>query len=283
MILRIKPTNPVIILSPYASTGTKVKKVMSENSLRNLSKSKFTGEMSAKTRSNIIKISYIMVRKWQVKMINYRKNPRGFKPSFNFITLTIPSTQIHTDQEFKRKIFNVWLSKLRVLYPDFEYIWRCEKQLNGNIHFHIICNKYIPKAKVRYSWNSLLSKHGYTYKGCLMNVKHQAPSTKIESIKTKNGCASYISKYISKNVDTQKVYGMFWSSSISLGSAVDFCVNCTSQDFNDTLFLLESNCFKGYLNEYVLSLYVDSLEFLFNYSPSLISSYFSHIQSIGSP
>ncbi len=78
-----------------------------------------------------------------------------------FITLTLPSTQAHSDKEIKAKCLNTFLNTLRRKHKSELYIWKAEKQENGNIHFHIICDKYIHWTTIRTDWNRIVNKLGY--------------------------------------------------------------------------------------------------------------------------
>ncbi len=85
-----------------------------------------------------------------------------------FITLTLPSKQKHSDNEIKQKLLNSFLLELKDNYKVKNYVWRAEKQLNGNIHFHIIVDKFIPWNELRNRWNRITNKLGY-----VDNYKHE--------------------------------------------------------------------------------------------------------------
>lgn len=87
------------------------------------------------------------------------KNPISFK--IGFITLTLPAKQNHSDNEIKKECLNHFLTILRRKYKVDMYIWKAEKQENGNIHFHILINRYIHWKEIRLNWNNILSKLGY--------------------------------------------------------------------------------------------------------------------------
>ena len=69
------------------------------------------------------------------------QNPVQYK--LTFITLTLPSKQIHSDNEIKSKCLNQFLIELKKNHSVSRYIWKAEKQENNNIHFHIIADKFI--------------------------------------------------------------------------------------------------------------------------------------------
>lgn len=95
---------------------------------------------------------------------NYEKGAKHKKPvnyKLAFITLTLPAKQFHTDNEIKSKGLNHFLTILRRKFHVNMYIWKAEKQENGNIHFHILINRYIHWKEIRENWNQILAKLGY--------------------------------------------------------------------------------------------------------------------------
>ena len=86
---------------------------------------------------------------------------KTFKFKISFITLTLPSAQIHDDKEIINKCLNQILIEIKKYYKVRNYIWRAEKQKNGNIHFHILTDKFIPWQELRDRWNRILNKIGY--------------------------------------------------------------------------------------------------------------------------
>lgn len=95
---------------------------------------------------------------------NYEKGEKYMKSvkfKLTFITLTLPAKQMHSDVEIKSKCLNSFLNDLRRKFKVDMYVWKAEKQENGNIHFHILTNKFIHHQKIRTSWNQILLKLGY--------------------------------------------------------------------------------------------------------------------------
>ena len=86
---------------------------------------------------------------------------RSFKFKIAFITLTLPASQKHTDNEIKSKCLNHFLIEIKKYYQAHNYIWRAEKQKNGNLHFHLIIDKFIPHQELRDRWNKIINKLGY--------------------------------------------------------------------------------------------------------------------------
>lgn len=95
------------------------------------------------------------------KTIHLNYSGRKFKFKLAFVTLTLPSTQVHSDNEIKSKCLNSFLIELKKFYKVHNYIWRAEKQKNGNIHFHLLVDKFIPYQELRDRWNRIINKLGY--------------------------------------------------------------------------------------------------------------------------
>ena len=160
-----------------------------------------------------------------------------FKFRLNFLTLTLPCKQFHSDVFIKSKMLNNFLTVIRQRYKVSHYIWRAEKQLNGNIHFHLILNEFIHHSDVRNIWNKILDNYGYIEKyrenkkafyggrfrvnSAILNrytVSQQRKlykknvsenwsnpnSTDIHSVSNVRNLRSYAAKYLSKNFDVKK-------------------------------------------------------------------------------
>lgn len=85
----------------------------------------------------------------------------GKKFKICFVTLTLPSRQIHSDKEIVQTILEPMLNYLRKHHKVHNYIWRAEKQKNNNIHFHLLCDRFIDKTELRQSWNKYCQNLGY--------------------------------------------------------------------------------------------------------------------------
>jgi hypothetical protein len=83
------------------------------------------------------------------------------KKKITFATLTLPSEQRHPDTFLKKQCLDQFFIELRKKNPDLIYIWRSEKQVNGNCHFHIILNKFYDYLTLNATWNRITDKHDY--------------------------------------------------------------------------------------------------------------------------
>lgn len=75
-----------------------------------------------------------------------------------FLTLTLPAKQTHTDVELTKYCINPFLSYARKYFGVKHYIWKKELQKNGNLHYHLVTDRYIDAFSLRRAWNRLLNR-----------------------------------------------------------------------------------------------------------------------------
>lgn len=122
-----------------------------------------------------------------------QKSGSYYKFRVNFITLTLPSAQVHDDRFIKAEMLGPLMEWARYNGAS-AYVWKAEPQKNGNIHFHITTNKFISYQLLRDKWNSICHKHGYInpyhekFKNCTLDGYIQllkAQGTQVEWKKAK--------------------------------------------------------------------------------------------------
>lgn len=235
------------------------KAVHKQNYEDNFSKPKNNLIMSKTTRRKIfdrVNTLYTLSPSRRIEMQN-GKTLYNFRASF--ITLTLPSKQMHADVEIKSKCLNQFLVELRKHYKLENYIWKAELQKNENIHFHLVCDRYLDYQALRRRWNRCLEKLGYVsaYQDKMSKltfaeyckIRHADTNEKIQdaakafaagqrskwcnpnsvdvrSVKNKRDLASYIAKYIAKEIKPEEMdeatearglsFGRVWACSQSL-------------------------------------------------------------------
>lgn len=125
------------------------------------SKRSAQGNVSTVAKRKMTKAVNYMLFVTNNKKVTNQFTGRDFKFRIAFVTLTLPSKQIHSDNEIKASCLNQILIELKKVYKVKNYIWRAEKQKNGNIHFHILVDKFIPYQELRDRWNRIINKLGY--------------------------------------------------------------------------------------------------------------------------
>ena len=120
-----------------------------------------------------------------------------------FITLTLPSRQSHSDDYIKEHMlqsFLYWLTR----YYNCLYVWKAEAQLNGNIHFHITIDSFVPWKSIRAKWNKILSKHNYCKVLQDGSNDHGDAATQIKAVCNEKKCVNDIGGYMSKKDQIKK-------------------------------------------------------------------------------
>lgn len=151
----------------------------------NLTRGQFNGYMSPATRRKVRKsvstwIRSIMLYRAEVKR---RYDPGRAYPVF--LTLTLPTAQTHTDAEINRACLQPFLTRLKRDYEIENYFWRAEAQENGNLHYHLLVDRYIPKRYLQLAWNLSIEALGYLTKYFEESGSLTPPSTEVHRIRDK--------------------------------------------------------------------------------------------------
>ncbi|AWV96714.1 rolling circle replication-associated protein [Arcticibacterium luteifluviistationis] len=96
-----------------------------------------------------------------------------------FVTLTLPAPQVNSDNDIKQKVLKPFLEWLKEDSNSYYlrggmsgkqkgfgvrgFFWRAEPQKNGNIHFHILVDRFVPWKRIRQKWNECCDRLGYVY------------------------------------------------------------------------------------------------------------------------
>lgn len=130
-----------------------------------------------------------------------------------FITLTLPTKQLHSDKEIKRSCLIPFIQKIRNCYGNINYFWRAEAQDNGNIHFHIITDRYMPRQKIHKMWADSLNVLGYMNRYKEKHGNKSDFTVKITGYGNYEALKNYVLKYCLKNEDTRPIKGSVWGAS----------------------------------------------------------------------
>lgn len=193
-----------------------------EETNENLTRGKFKGVISDKSRRNLRRIA----ENWILSIQEAKKAKKAHTASrrkyITFVTLTLSAKQRHEDCEIKRELLNHFLIYCQRKLGVQEYIWRAESQANGNIHFHLFLDKYIHYQKLRDLWNSTQERLGYISDFKCIHGHNNPNSTDIERIRSAKGATIYVSKYIAKESEYRILQGRVWGCSDNLRSIMHF-------------------------------------------------------------
>jgi len=240
----------VILRTAYEEIGFSGKKSAAQQANEeNLKANTPAGHINRKIRLKMNRIIHNWLESVKVAAASGRNY---FNRHFTFVTLTLPAEQMHTDKELHSKALNRFIQHLKRKHKLINYLWRAERQKNGNLHYHIICDTGIHWQPLRSAWNDIMRDLGYIDKYRQNQQLHHSAgfrlhrdklkywpadkqlkayqegvscnwsnpnSTDIHSLKKVKDVAKYISKYCTKSdlVDElQKVTKAHDESQISL-------------------------------------------------------------------
>jgi hypothetical protein len=184
--------------------GRTAAQIENEKNLRNI---KYNGYMSPKTRCKVRKYLSTWIESVKATKKNKKLWKKSEKPYLTFATTTLSAKQAHTDNEIKRRILTPFITELKREFHVEHYFWRAESQENGNIHFHILCDKYIDKEELQALWNRKQNVLGYVDKFQEKYHHEQPPSTHIMKLEDKRSATAYVLKYVSKSEGYRPIQG----------------------------------------------------------------------------
>lgn len=223
-----------------------------ENSISNLSENQHNGALSNKAQRKIqTALDWLLFISKPKSVINPTTNT-VFSFNLAMLTLTLPCAQAHTDQHIKNKMLNSFLTTMRTKFYLTNYIWKAEKTEAGNLHFHIIIDRFIEHKEVNRIWNNVLKVNGYIaryrekmlihhkngftpFKSLLpswslqnqmkaykkakqSNFMNPSGTTDIHSLKSIKNANAYLKKYMQKNPDQTKLYSKIVSKYCSVNA-----------------------------------------------------------------
>jgi hypothetical protein len=212
-----------------------------------------------KTIQNKINWLYVMAKS------RYQKTYSGkeiFNFKINFLTLTLPSKQIHPTFQITNECFNQFLTEIRQRTKMENYLWRLEFQGNGNLHYHIVTDTFIDYFLAQKIWNRIINKLGYvdkfTEKFSSMTLSEydratnaakkwnfdvvakrfakataekwtNPPSIDVKVCTSNKAIAYYISKYFGKKSDKNPIQNDLDNEENSFGLRLWFCSRSLSK------------------------------------------------------
>jgi hypothetical protein len=167
---------------------------------------------------------------WAAMAQGNEQNGKG-KTKFGFWTFTLPAAQgyregpdgwdlenpVNSDQNIKRGVLNTLLQYVR--RQGARYLWRAETQANGNLHFHVLVDKFLPFHELRIVYIEALAKHTTLCQGFADPVEQWKNGIDVEFVKDPDNIGGYMAKYFSKSDPEERrrpVQGKQWGASAAL-------------------------------------------------------------------
>lgn len=239
-------SNKIVI---YKSNHTRKLTLHQEEQAKiNFEKKEYNGYMSRATKAYLTKILdtwFLTTRYYNCNLNIKNKLPQR---KMVFLTLTLPSKQTHSDKEIKRECLNKFLISLTKTGKIDSYFWRAEAQKNGNIHFHLLIDKYLPKEELQKHWNNCLISLGYIDEFEKKFSHRNPPTTHIEQIPSNQTIIEYVIKYVGKSESDRKIEGRIWGMSDKLREL---------KSFNKDLDIQSEKTINKYINDDNKNVYQD--------------------------
>lgn len=249
--LYVYPNYAVLIPPPLSGSRAKTENRIKNES--NLKQNRTKGVLSEKARKRLVNSINWLLLASKKKRVYCNKSGKWVSFRISFITLTVPTTEHNlSDEFFKKKVLHNFLSNMYTQFGMRNYVWKVERNKNGNIHFHLTSDCYVHHTAVRQAWNSALSKFGiidlYAKKFSQMsfeeysqyrisngndNVKNlrsafdfgyktnwrEPNSTDVHSVKNIRDLGAYLADYMSKKEEGKEpINGRIWGCSHSLSA-----------------------------------------------------------------
>lgn len=174
------------------------------------------GKFSKKSKNRFVKIIKNLVSVYEIDRLNHYCTRSYYNRKMIFVTLTLSQQQFSSDPFIRRNMLNSFLRTIKEKHNVTSYLYCSEAQKNGNIHFHIIINKFINYLTVRGIWNSIQKSYGYMEDYYNEHKTYDANSTDIHSLTSINHIEAYLIKYFTKDQNRRKIYGHLWGCSDNL-------------------------------------------------------------------
>lgn len=227
-----------------------------EAQLQALQKHEFTGQInkSAERKLRSVLDTWLTSLLVNLEKRTYIQGSKKYYPTF--ITLTLCAEQFHSDLYIKRHMLGEFIKHIIKHHHVNCYFWRAESQTNGNIHFHIIVDRYIKKEKVSEIWDNILANHGYLKLFRQKNGDKNPSATNIKGIKDVKNFVNYVLKYAFKNEDNRLINGRLWGMSDKLRTVKAYEVQCKPEQMAVFRALYDDNSNKKFLDEFFAVVFI---------------------------
>ncbi len=236
-VIRLCRSKALFYQQPDFDFRRSEKQRLNEVNLRDIS---YNGFMSPKTRSKVSLFLTTWVDAIEEQRITLNQGKYFRNSCLTFVTLTLSAKQRHNDNYIKRNLLTRFITESKRKFQVHNYFWRAESQKNGNIHFHLLIDKYVHWSAIRALWNSIQSDHGYIDEFENLHGHRNPNSTDIQGLADLKNVAAYLIKYCCKKDGFRKIDGRIWgaSDSVKLLRPLELIVD---NELHSILVSLENN------------------------------------------
>jgi len=213
---------PVLQVRPYGLLAYEHKEFSSTRDFKRDRPAKefnsYTGRLTPYAKKKLKRAIGLMVASAKEKEAPNWKTGKTFKFKVNFITFTLPAAQQEIEDKTIKRCLDNWIKRAKRKHNLNSYVWRAERQANGNIHFHMITDVWIHYEKIRNDWNSCLRETGLIEKFKAKHGHENPNSTDVHAVWKVKNLVQYFVKYMSKEhkQGEEPIKGKVWDCSKNL-------------------------------------------------------------------
>jgi len=248
--------------------------------LKQSSKKESNGYMSRQTRSKVSKYISNWISSVRLNQATTKGVKRDSNHYINFVTLTLPAKQLHSDLEIKRKCLNRFLVYMQRKAGVTHFFWRAEAQKNGNIHFHIIFDKFIDKILLESEWHAACEVLGYVTRFEAVYNHRNPPSVNVQKLRKIKCVEAYLIKYVCKTDGYRVIKGRIHGCSDKLRDIKPFSHPLCGQVANVVNRIKNDSDVKVIEGEGFTIIKCRAIDKLKLYSNYLYSGYLLHLKGI---
>lgn len=251
----------------------------------------YQGEMSAGSMRRLQSACELMIAVTPKKSFLHPTTKRKITYRIGLLTLTLSAPQMEiTDHQLKTEMLAPFIRKLKK-YGLKNYIWKAERQGNGNLHFHIFIDCFIPKSDVSNIWNKQQSKFHFIRNFSQKYGHYNPPSTNIKCVVSTEGLFRYMIKYMLKPLeknDQKDIHsnsreinkGKVWDSSEALKILNNTAAEAQEGDWEKINEAVELGWLQVKEKDYATIYYYTSQNSVLHLSKPLISRYKNYLLSV---
>lgn len=207
--------------------ATKKEECQTEGHQKEKIKPVYSGEITRGAKIRLKKCCELLFAISKKKKAVSPRTGKEFTFRIGLITLTLSAPQGNfSDREIKSQLLAPFLRHFRAKGLR-NYIWKAERQFNGNVHFHILTDQFFEYQELLDYWNRLQAGLGFIENFFEKHGHRNPNSVDVKSVHSEGGMASYMFKYMLKSEDEEKAkalkdkinsedIGKVWDCSINL-------------------------------------------------------------------
>lgn len=252
------------------------------NSQLLVQREKYTGKMTAGAKKRLTKAISLLVQSSPKVWVHNPVLDKLVQHHLTFITITLPDVSKSKDASFCHKhILQPVLRILRNRHGMKSYVWKCELQKNGSVHYHLTSDLFIVHTDLKNIVNNITRALGMLDE-FKEKYGHDNPnSTDIHAVNNVRDLESYLVKYISKEYQNEvSLKAKIWDCSKNLKQAKYFTTTLTTELHQQILTDIDTGILTPVYADKCVILKSSTTDYYSGYPAKTIDEYHLHLKAI---